>query len=597
MRRWRCLAPLLVLAALIAAAPASAAGGAALRALERQPCPPRYLPGGLKYPYQPEDVVRAREQAEFRITDQYFELVPPIDWRQVGSDSQTFRFALTQLTWTQILLEAYLAGDDGALAQARHILVDFARNQRYEKPGTAPWAWGTKRTGDRATVLSYMVRAGTCEGILTNGDQKALLRAIEEHGDFMLAHVGPTNHALFDGFALGVIAEQVPFMNDARKWRREAKRRFNRTFFSRIKPKDGFWLENSTRYHDAVTSLLERYLSLGFAHPARLQRTLPRMEEVCAWLIEPDLQEVQLGDTWLREAPEECLVLSEGQSGAETLRGSGAAFVREGDSYLAQFAQFFNSTHKHSDDLSFELFDAGHRVITDSGDYHREKDGWGRFMRSARAHSTLTVGGRDFSRSDDDAYGSGIVAAAPPDGATAPWYAIQSRNPLLSERGVDHRRTLLYKPQVALIIVDRVRSTSSRRFRRHLQFGPDFDVEPAAGAEVMQLSAGSDQIALFDSSSKPSSHTVAEGELDPLGGFVSPTFRNAIPRPTVTLETNGRAVDHVATISLDDSRLRASLGEPIGAGGFALGLSDSIGGEGTLTVDRDGRSLEVAESP
>jgi hypothetical protein len=210
LTRRRKLAPLLAVLLVAAAAPGEAAADPALRALERQPCPPRYLAGGLKYPYTPEDVVLAREQSLFRITDQYFELAPPIDWSQAGTGSQTFRFALAQLTWTQILLEAYEGGDGGALVQARDILLDFARNQRYGAPGTAPWAWGTKRTGDRATVLSYMARAGTCAGILTRGDQKALLRAIEEHGDFLLAHVGPTNHALFDGFALGVIAEQVP---------------------------------------------------------------------------------------------------------------------------------------------------------------------------------------------------------------------------------------------------------------------------------------------------------------------------------------------------------------------------------------------------
>jgi hypothetical protein len=591
LRKW---ASPLIATVLLAGVP-DAAAAEDTRALERQPCSPRYLPGGLKYPYEPEDVPLAREQSLFRITDEYFELKPPIDWRQPGTDSQTFRFALSQLTWTQILFDAYQAGDEGALAQARDILVDFARNQRLGRAGTAPWAWGTKRTGDRATLLAYLARAGTCAGILSRGEQRALLRAIAEHGSFMLKNRGATNHGVFDGFALGVIAEQAPFMKHARSWRREAKARFKQVFLSRIKPEEGFWLENSTRYHVAVMSVLRRYLSLHLRDPRRLREALPAMEEVCAWLIEPDGEEVQLGDTWLRQAPPECVEASAEQSGAKTLPRSGAAFVREGPSYLAQFAQFFNSTHKHSDDLSFELAEAGHRVITDSGDYHRDRDGWNRFMRSAEAHSGLTVDGRDFSRSGSDAYGSGMLAAGTGDG----WYAIHARNPLLADAGVDHRRTLIYRPGVALIVLDRVRSGRLHTYRRHFQFDPAY--EPASSGpgtgEPLELAASGHQVALEDDSSTPAIWEVASGQDDPLAGWVSPTFRNAIARPTATFRTRGRDVDHLATLSLDETRLRAELSAPLSRDGVSVALRDADGPAGGLTVDRDGGGLEIGTSP
>jgi hypothetical protein len=91
--------------------------------------------------------------------------------------------------------------------------------------------------------------------------------------------------------------------------------------------------------------------------------------------------------------------------------------------------------------------------------------------------------------------------------------------------------------------------------------------------------------------------SVVSGQADPLAGWVVPTFRNAIPRPTVTLESKGRDVDHVATIGLDDSQLRAQLNGPLGRDAFAISLTDGAGPAGGLAVSTEGSGLVVTETP
>ena len=57
--------------------------------------------------------------------------------------------------------------------------------------------------------------------------------------------------------------------------------------------------------------------------------------------------------------------------------GAGFAFVRGssetgGHGYLAVTDGFHNLTHKHGDELSFELYDDGRSIVNDTGLFHKD---------------------------------------------------------------------------------------------------------------------------------------------------------------------------------------------------------------------------------
>ena len=51
----------------------------------------------------------------------------------------------------------------------------------------------------------------------------------------------------------------------------------------------------------------------------------------------------------------------------QRLPAAGIASVRDGESHLVLSAGFHNTTHKHADELGFELSEGGRRLVTDTG--------------------------------------------------------------------------------------------------------------------------------------------------------------------------------------------------------------------------------------
>ena len=183
------------------------------------------------------------------------------------------------------------------------------------------------------------------------------------------------------------------------------------------------------------------------------------MKRAAAWFVEPDDEMTQFGDSYLFRVPPWGLRIADRLRGLEAFPRAGFAFVRApgrdeaGDGYLGVASDFHNTTHKHADELSFELYDHGHRIVSDTGLYHKDPGRIRDFVLSARAHSVLTVDRQGFPILDPSkAYGSGLVGTGRGDG----WFAIEGTNPLLRDQGVRHTRLFLYRPGEALVVVDDV---------------------------------------------------------------------------------------------------------------------------------------------
>ena len=78
--------------------------------------------------------------------------------------------------------------------------------------------------------------------------------------------------------------------------------------------------------------------------------------------------------------------------------------------------------------------------------------------------------------------------------------------------------------------------------------------------------------------------------------MTSPFYRRLLPRWTVRLQSSGQNLSYVTTISLDSTRLRASLGS-VGERRVRLSLSSNDAPAGTLSVWRRDSRLTVNRSP
>ncbi|MGI9019976.1 MAG: heparinase II/III domain-containing protein [Solirubrobacterales bacterium] len=547
-----------------------------------------------------EATLAAALEGRFSLRKVKLPLEPPIDWEQNPIDSSSFQGKLQDLGWTDPLLYAYLRGDEAALAQARDIVLDWIAANPFVNPyesgrervDSKPWI--DKVSAERAPVVAWVSAAADCEDLLSARQRQVLGRSLEAHGQYLAGdeHYRETNHGLYVDHGLFLLARLAPELPAAEAWADHAERRFTRNLRSHLAGDEGFWLEHSAAYQVAISRLVERFEELGEIGP-ELKEVATQLQETAGWVIEPDGKQLLYGDSWLGTPTPDELQTAFAQEGMRWLPRTGLAFVkrREPAAYLAVLASFHSDTHKDADELSFDLYESGTRVVSDTGLYHKDFDEYFDFQDSASAHSVLRTE-TDVPITDENAYGSGLLARGEGDG----WYAMLARNPLLLRQGVTHHRLFLYRPGSALIVHDQVESEVVHTYERLFQLGPEVDVE--RDEEALRLTGGKvDATVAFDASA-PEELELVRGRSEPLQGFVFPGFRQAVPRYTAILRSSAADLEAVTTFALDPAgRVEARLPEapPGKPGDVTLALAGSRGGR-ILQVRPDGERLQVAES-
>ena len=99
------------------------------------------------------------------------------------------------------------------------------------------------------------------------------------------------------------------------------------------------------------------------------------MRAAAAWFVRPDGQMTQFGDSNLEPGPglgARARARGHAPSSAPASPSSASRAPPATLGYLAVTDGFHNTTHKHADELSFELFDHGVPIVNDTGLYHKD---------------------------------------------------------------------------------------------------------------------------------------------------------------------------------------------------------------------------------
>ena len=263
----------------------------------------------------------------------------------------------------------------------------------------------------------------------------------------------------------------------------------------------------------------------------------------------------RLGDTPLKRAPAWALVSSRRLQGIAPMLRSGFGIVKVGRSYLSVAAGHHPFGHKQADELTFELYDRGRHIVTDTGRYGALRDrndpakvAAHEFTKSAQAHSSLIVDGKSPRFSKRKPYGSAMTGSGQGRG----WWALEGGNPLLASQGVSHTRLFLYRPGLALVIVDRIGAADQHQYTRLFQFHPGMRAS-AAGTGTFALRApGFNGFLHTAPGGGDRDARVVVGQRDPLLGFTSPANRFApfVPRAAVSYSSRAASASYVTVISL-----------------------------------------------
>jgi hypothetical protein len=568
-----------------------------LRALKRAGCTPYRAIMQSKYSSKQR---RAAKRWRFKVFHFKTRLKPPVNWETKDPfHSRSFRQNLHGFTWMDALLYAYKrTGDAATLRRARDLALDWIdSNPRRFRPGRKGFAWHPKSVADRAGYLGFLARTAACKGMLNAGQARTLVRSLKAHAQYLAsakAHQ-ENNFGLFQDLGLLILSKYLVYEKQATKWRKLALRRFPETLRGRLSS-ENIWLEHSTQYQFLAIRLLRDFLKYGPGKDAdpELSATLGAMRSAANWFVKPGGRYALLGDTQIGTAPAWGYKKGADPQGLMPFQESGFAMVRRSGSYLATTSGFFNLTHKHADELDFDLVDHGVQVVNGPGNYGYDRYAEFRdYQLASHSHSVLVVDGQSFPLDPARAHGSAIRAT----GAGQGWYAIEGDNPLVETLGVGHSRLFLYRPGSALVVVDKLRAAVPHTYERFFQLGSDLEATALSPA-TLQLTGPSFAGGLHDDAAGDGRalRVMVRGRRSPLQGFVFPGFRQLVPRWSVAFASKASNANYIATFSLGGPRRS---GEILAADGTSTQIELTAQGGSTerLSVARSGNRLSVSRLP
>ena len=399
-------------------------------------------------------------------------------------------------------------------------------------------------------------------------DLALLVRIASLHLDRLLEpdFITPSNHGLFQLHGAMGLCQALPALRRCPEARTYVERKLSELLATQFNL-ELMHREHSPEYHFFAARQVERILDSGWYEGlSDLGPLLDLIEANGRWLVHPDGGIVRVGDS------------SPGRPSVEPLDGNpacadeagfrsachhvrpfyetGYAVVRsdwavptERASMLFFTAAFHSRTHKHADDLSFELFEAGRRVLVDAGKYSYQRDAMRDYVTSARAHNTVEVDGRDPSLDGDNAYGSGLRGLY-----RFPWGFLVEGDVRHPDLGARHRRLLLYRPGDWLVVVDRVAAERTASSTQWFHLAPEFEIGRGDGERITFTASDGFELVLERASNTAGCRSVrARGEREPrIQGWVAERYGEVVPSWAVGYRCDAREVTFVALFRFDD---------------------------------------------
>lgn len=493
------------------------------------------------------DVEAARE-GTYRIGNVRHELQPPVDWSDrpyAEGDEAAFRLNCFFFADPVVLAEVPEEVRASLLQSLSALFGDWVdQNPQFDPPRPHKYAWYDHAVSARVVHLTHLLREGSRLGVLGPEEREAFAQSVIEHVDYLMAEENyqPNhNHGLFSDAGLHLAADALSFHPESAEWASVATERFRSTLARTVDTSEGVHLEHSPFYQLVMRRALERFGARGLLPEVELSALLERMDEATAWMTSPDGTLPTIGDTTAGAEPDppaqEAIA---GCSGLRTFRRSGYAMVRNGGSYLFVTAGFHSPAHKHSDDLSYCLYEDGRLLVGDAGNAGYDYEGAARqFCVSPGAHSGIGIDSYTWIEDPRGGAGSGVVASGSVDDA----HAILAENPRIAPDDRVARRLFVYRPGHALAVVDEVAAQEDEVVERCIQLSPELNATVLSSGEVEILRDGT-RVAwlapLEEEGGAPDSVSAIRGRTSPpMGGLFFPKIEHVEACTTVVFSRYG----------------------------------------------------------
>jgi len=488
----------------------------------------------------------------------------PTDWtiRPYRDRNWMFQFH----AWRSLDLAFYLIveGGERGRAEAEWVVSEMVEWWR-QAPSPRPrnkwawlhrrkkWAWYDMAVGLRAQKIALMLIALRHYGWHDLLEQDFWGKMIEAHLKKLTdpKELNPGNHGLFQLNGLMALLWAWPDAADRQERIPYTERQMMALLHDQLGDQ-GVHREHSPHYHFFIVRTIEKVLGAPWWESAdmeAIQDLVHRAHVAARWLLDPKEHCIPVGDSTdakirvrnpsdLREWPhaENEGVLGAVVDGYGVIRSEPKA---KGPKQSLVFLQggFFGHTHKHADCLSLVWQERGENLLVDAGKYGYNSGPMRNFMKSARAHNSVEVDGKNLSTDAKHAYGSAMETVEP-------WGAgwLMRADMDRPEAQFRHRRSLVYLPRKLLVVLDELESVgkTGRQFTGWWQCNPDHSVGCLEPAQLLVTGLKKDRImtaAFFAEGVREEIQPkVWRGEKKPLPqGWVSTGYLKATPTTSIAV--------------------------------------------------------------
>lgn len=480
-----------------------------------------------------------------------YKLTLPIDWLEDPFNDRNWMFQLH--AWR--MLDAYLnRGSKQDLDYISKVINDWID---FEKKHTSKWLWYDMSTGLRALKICFYLKK--CYEVGVDYQIEDIDYLLHEHFRHLSnpEELNSGNHGLFQLHGLKSLTYIIKSCNrgayDMLEIKTYANDKMSKLIVSQLGI-HGVHTEDSPDYHFFTHKKITNIVSSPWWSDLdeNILDTLLQGEKAKPWLVFPNNKCVPIGDSSvgatqnnLKTLEEWPHVKSESYIGAQV---DGYAIVRslsslplDKSSFLFFQGSFYSQAHKHCDDLSFILQGNGVNLLIDSGKYGYQQDKYRKYFLSTRAHNTIEVDGKNTTRNQAYAYGSAILEQ--PKCINGVW--ILKGRVEHKVNGYIHERTLVYKPNFDLYVIDTIinqKVIGSRKVNQWWHFDTEAKVSIKEEKVIVNTSNDMSVEITSKSSSKNVDYNLYKGyeSGDNLLGWVSKSYLKYEPTSTLKIATSLR---------------------------------------------------------
>ena len=427
---------------------------------------------------------------------------------------------------------------------------------------TNAFKWYDMATGLRAIQLAILI--SELDSMMSQPNKRKLVYAAQAHVQVLKRPelLSEGNHGFFQLAGLASLCKVLAGLSECN----DTADFLNDSFSSLINKqfsKEGVHLEHSSQYHPWAAKVIGNIQLLNLFEEQHFE-SLNLARDNAKWFFQPDGLSGLIGGSERKnvgqyknlspsmeylennetgEKPTENLAIFK-DAGFGAYRSHWEYEKSDITSYLLGSAAFHSRVHKQNDDFTFEWFEKGQPIISDSGKYSYDDDELTQFFRSRFAHNTVTVGDevRWFSR--EKPYGSALIGGGEFDGLI--WMEFERYRKDVSTQ---HYRLLILNPENWLLVLDHLDSKTNSDFTQWFHFDPS--LIPSESNNGLRFINDKNSLAVDVQYSTNSLTTlnVYRGQDDPFAmGWVSDKYKKVTERSSLGITANGKKQVVFATL-------------------------------------------------